>query len=163
MYYDFFLFTLGPQEYNIIGAMVIDSNGTECRSVSDDAYLSYIVVIVRGECTFVEKVRNAQNRGAVAVIMVDNVDGRLFVMQGLDASIVIPSVSLTMKDGEQLKKSLPSSNSILQLDNATQIVRDSAFDNGTLNNKLSHTSQGASVVLTQTMYRVCITIRNHCP
>jgi len=127
----------GPTEYNITGAPVIYSNGIECDPVDDNAYVGSIVAIDRGECVFTTKVINAENRGAVAVIMIDNVDGPLFSMQGTDPTN-IPSVSITKEDGERLKKSLPTSNSILAVDNPGLIVRDSAFDNGIIIHEYCH-------------------------
>ncbi len=123
----------GPLEYKIVGANVIDTNGTECVDSAED-YTDSIVIIDRGNCTFVEKVTNAQKKGALAVVVVDNIDENIFVMQGSGVRdpIVIPAVSMTKSDGEQLKALLPTDQSTLSLnlESARFIVRDSSFDNG---------------------------------
>ena len=127
----------GPNEYNVTGAPVIYSDGIECESVDDQAYAGAIVAINRGSCVFTAKVNNAQNRGAVGVLVIDNVNGSLFTMQGTDQTY-IPSVSITQKDGERLKQSLPSSNSVLAVENPGLIIRDSAFDNGIIIHEYCH-------------------------
>ena len=66
-----------------------------------------VPVISRGGCTFALKVKNAQDAGAVGAILANNADGPL-VPGGADASITIPSVGVTMADGNALKASVPA-------------------------------------------------------
>jgi hypothetical protein len=61
-----------------------------------------VPIISRGGCTFAEKVKNAQNAGAVAVILANNAAGT-FTPGGADATVTIPSVGITQADGETLK------------------------------------------------------------
>jgi hypothetical protein len=61
-----------------------------------------VPIINRGGCTFAEKVKNAQNAGAVAVILANNASGT-FTPGGADASVTIPSIGITQADGEMLK------------------------------------------------------------
>lgn len=65
-----------------------------------------IALVDRGVCTFVEKVKNVQNVGAVAVIVINNVDGPPFTMGGSDPTITIPSVMLSQADGNLLRNRL---------------------------------------------------------
>jgi hypothetical protein len=65
-----------------------------------------IAVIDRGECLFVEKVRNAQDAGAVAVIIVHNELGFPPTLGGTDSSIEIPAVRIGKKDGRKIKRKL---------------------------------------------------------
>lgn len=127
----------GPTEYNITGAPVIYSNGIECEPVKDKLYKGAVVLIDRGTCVFTAKVNNAQKRGAVAVIVADDVYGPLFSMQGTDTT-EIPAVSITKRDGNRLKQSLPTSNSVLAVENPELIIRDSAFDNGIIIHEYCH-------------------------
>lgn len=120
---------------------MVDGNGLECELVEDTAYAESIVVIDRGTCLFEEKVRHAQNRGAVAVVVADNVDGPLFVMQGQtgnETDINIPAVSVSQSDGVVLKNMLPTSRSILQLSIGKNIIRDSAFDTSIITHEYCH-------------------------
>jgi len=62
-----------------------------------------IAVISRGACAFTVKVKNAQNAGAVGVIIIDNAPGGPPPdMSGVDPTITIPAVRVTMADGNTL-------------------------------------------------------------
>ena len=66
-----------------------------------------IAIVDRGTCTFTVKVKNAQDAGAVAVLVVNNAAGTPppgFV--GTDVTITIPSVMITQADGNKLKTAL---------------------------------------------------------
>jgi hypothetical protein len=66
-----------------------------------------IAVIDRGLCIFPEKVKNAQNAGALGVIIVDNVaGGPAPTLGGVDPTVTIPSVRVTLADGTTLKSTL---------------------------------------------------------
>ena len=66
-----------------------------------------IALVDRGTCTFNVKVKNAQNAGAVGVLVVDNVAGTPPPgLGGADATITIPSVRITLADGNALKAAL---------------------------------------------------------
>ncbi|RFP13618.1 MULTISPECIES: PA domain-containing protein [unclassified Duganella] len=84
--------------------------GLACDSLSPANALAVggkIAVIDRGSCTFVIKVKNAQDAGAIGVIIVDNVAGAPPPgLGGTDPSIVIPAVRVTLDDGARLKAAL---------------------------------------------------------
>ncbi len=61
-----------------------------------------VALISRGACGFVVKVKNAQNAGAVGVILVNNVAGAI-APGGADPTITIPSVGITLDEGNRLK------------------------------------------------------------
>lgn len=72
-----------------------------------------IVIAERGDCTFIEKARKAQEAGAVAVIIVDNVpetsaeNQPMFAMSGDGKDdVVIPVVFLFSLDGAVLTKAI---------------------------------------------------------
>jgi hypothetical protein len=72
---------------------------------------SKLVMVDRGDCFFVTKVRNAQNAGASAVIVVDNVDEffePFMADDGTGADITIPSVLISKANGQTLKNYLNS-------------------------------------------------------
>ena len=88
-----------------------------------------IALIDRGVCTFVSKVSNAQNAGAVGVIIVDNAVNVPTppAMGGSDSSITIPTVSITKANGDLIKAQLASDvNASLLLDSSVPSGVDSA-------------------------------------
>ena len=86
-----------------------------------------IALIDRGTCFFVVKVKNAQDAGAVGVIIADNMSSSTPPgMGGTDPTITIPSVSITMTDGNTIKAQLGSGvNATLQLDPSSTAGADS--------------------------------------
>jgi PA domain len=80
---------------------------TPLSAVNTLAVNGKIALIDRGTCTFPEKVKNAQNAGAIGVIIVDNVAGSPPPgLGGTDPTIVIPSVRITLADGNTFKSAL---------------------------------------------------------
>jgi hypothetical protein len=72
-----------------------------------NAVAGKIALIDRGGCTFVVKVRNAQDAGAIAVVVADSVPGcPALGMGGADPTITIPSVRITQDEGAVLKSQL---------------------------------------------------------
>lgn len=68
-----------------------------------------IALLDRGTCGFVVKVKNAQNAGAIAVLIADNAAGSPPAgMSGVDPTITIPSVRITLPDGNAVKAALGS-------------------------------------------------------
>jgi subtilisin family serine protease len=60
-----------------------------------------IAMLGRGECDFTVKMRNAQDAGAVGVVMVDRIEEAPFVMShnGLEDRPTIPGVMVSLSDG----------------------------------------------------------------
>ncbi|KAL3931604.1 MAG: hypothetical protein SGBAC_011232 [Bacillariaceae sp.] len=78
----------------------------------------YIALIDRGSCTFVTKVRNAQRRGASAVILADNVDedGEAIHVVADDGSghdVSIPAVMMKKSDADAVKHSISKKHTIV--------------------------------------------------
>jgi hypothetical protein len=68
-----------------------------------------IALLDRGTCGFVVKVKNAQDAGAIAVLVADNAAGSPPAgMSGVDATITIPSVRISLTNGNALKSALGS-------------------------------------------------------
>ena len=67
-----------------------------------------IALVDRGVCPFTQKVKNAQNAGAIAVIVADNVNAAVSGMSGADATITVPAVKVTLSTGNLLKANLPA-------------------------------------------------------
>ncbi len=98
-----------PGNFGGVAALGTDSVGTPgdgCEPITSNV-AGKIAIIDRGTCGFTVKVKNAQNAGAIAVIVADNVAGTVAGMSGTDATITIPSVRITLADGNLFKANLP--------------------------------------------------------
>ena len=94
-----------------------------------------ITVIKRGNCNFTDKIENAENSGAVGVIMVNNVAG-VISMGGATTEITIPSVSVTQEVGDAIIAALQNGETI----NTTLVNYgfDGSFDNGIIAHEYGH-------------------------
>jgi hypothetical protein len=70
------------------------------------AVVGKIALIDRGTCLFVDKARNAQSAGAAAALIVNNVAPGPINMSGDDATITIPTISISQADGNAIKAQL---------------------------------------------------------
>jgi hypothetical protein len=84
--------------------------GDACSAITNAAAMAGKIAIVdRGVCSFTVKVKACQDAGAVGVIVVDNVAGSPPPgMGGSDATVLIPSVRVTLADGTTLKSLIAS-------------------------------------------------------
>jgi hypothetical protein len=72
------------------------------------AVIGRIALVDRGICRFVIKAKWAQNAGAIALIVVDNVTSSSPpAMGGDDRSITIPVISVTKAEGDAIRAALP--------------------------------------------------------
>lgn len=65
-----------------------------------------IALLSRGVCGFTIKAKNAQNAGAIGVLVADNAAGAPAGLGGTDPSITIPAVRITQADGSALLSKL---------------------------------------------------------
>lgn len=108
--------SFGPAVTDFTGNVVapLDGNGSSlgCAPYGPAANTAGNVVLVdRGLCNFTVKVKNAQNAGAVAVLVANNASG-LPSMGGADATITIPSWGVSQAVGTALKAAQPTSITI---------------------------------------------------
>lgn len=87
------------------------STSDGCTAITNAADVAgKIAMVDRGTCGFTIKVKNAQLAGAIAVIVADNVAGGPPAgLGGADPTITIPSVRITLSDGNKIKAALASS------------------------------------------------------
>jgi hypothetical protein len=81
-----------------------------CSALSNATAIAGKVAFVdRGTCFFTDKVMNAQNAGAIAVVVADNQAGSPPAgMGGTNDAITIPAVLITLDDGNALRAQLGS-------------------------------------------------------
>ena len=104
--------------------------------VNAAALAGKIALIDRGSCDFVAKIKNAQNAGAVAVLVINNVADELSIMSGSDNSITIPALMIFQSDGAVLKSVLATTP--IQLTLKSQYDLDGDFDNGIIAHEYTH-------------------------
>lgn len=118
----------------------VPDNADACTAAINGAELNgKIVMIKRGTCSFVEKVMFAQNAGALAVIVVNNLEEDI-VMGGDNAAITIPAISIRPSVGNAMIAAMQ--NGTLNLTIAIQPVNfvnsDGDFDNGVITHEYGH-------------------------
>lgn len=134
-----------PEE-GVTGELVLvaDNNGEEtdgCSTIVNASEVAgKIAVLRRGGCTFVEKVQNAQNAGAVAVVVVNNTSGNPIEMGGSSFSIDIPSLMIRQNDGQEIIAALQNGTAITgSLHNpGEEDFFDSSFDNSIVIHEYGH-------------------------
>lgn len=118
----------------------IGENYLACGTITNASQINgKIALIKRGECTFVEKVLAAQNAGAIAVVVFNNVPGQPITMGGSSNQIVIPSLMITQANGNLLVDALENDTDINMtiVDNGPFLI-DGDYDNGIIAHEYGH-------------------------
>ncbi len=98
----------GPavDETGTTGDVVLADPALGCTAFANAAaVLGKVALVDRGVCGFAVKVKNAQNAGAIAVVVANNVDA-VAGMGGADATITIPSLLISLSNGNAIKGEL---------------------------------------------------------
>ncbi len=116
------------------GTLPSDTDG--CSALTNaGAVFGNVAIVDRGECNFSVKVKNCQDAGAIAVIVVNNQGDALVEMSGSDPTIVIPSLFLGQSDGEAIGAQLASGvTATLHV----LVNRDSDLDSGVIVHEYGH-------------------------
>jgi subtilisin family serine protease len=102
--------SFGPEldATGITGNVALTTPATGCTAITEDL-TGKIALIDRGGCTFKTKVRNAQLKGAIGVIVANNVAGFPIGMgndPAISDEITIPSMMTTLAAGNDIKTQL---------------------------------------------------------
>jgi subtilisin family serine protease len=112
----------GPKQANVVYV----SPALACSSLFNSGSLpGAIALIDRGTCNFSDKILRAQNAGAIAVVMVNNVAGAPIIMGGSGAGITIPGLMISQSDGNLIKAHL-SEGVVMRL--SAQVARPELAD-----------------------------------
>lgn len=133
--------------------VLVDDGSTEgdkgCNSLTNaSAIKGNIALVRRRDCNFTIKVKNAQDAGAKAVVIFSDDDANLIDMGGSDNTITIPSLMISLTDGQDLIDELNNNTvnvSLYDSTNAGANVFDSDLDNGIISHEYGH---GISIRLT---------------
>ena len=114
-----------------------DAGGTThlACGVPANSLTGKIAFINRGSCNFTVKIKNAQNAGAIAVVMINNIAGAPFSMSGADNTITIPAFMISQADGAIM---VPQIAGGLSLTLNPTIALDGDYDNGIIAHEYMH-------------------------
>ena len=132
-----------PTETGVSGAVALVNDGSSTPTLGCRPLVGFpadaIAVVDRGSppggptCGFTMKVKNAQDAGAVGVIVANNVAGEPILMGGSDPSITIPSVMVSLPHGNTIKAGLPATGNIRKNPTATRSCHDTGVILGDVN------------------------------
>ncbi len=113
---------VGIDPNDAVGPLTTDG----CSALTNGAAVTgKIALIDRGNCGFAIKVKNAQNAGAIAVVIGNNVEA-VAGMAGSDPTITIPSVMIKLSDRNRIVNRLATSAvNVTIKDNTTAAKTDS--------------------------------------
>jgi uncharacterized protein (TIGR03437 family) len=100
------LLSTGPQPQQAITAPIVDvtqtgNDGLACANLPPGSMTGAIALVQRGTCDFSDKITNAQNAGAIAVVIYDSKQEQLFAPAADDTGI--PAMGIGYLDGVGLK------------------------------------------------------------
>jgi extracellular elastinolytic metalloproteinase len=124
----------------LTGPIALANDGTgastsdACEALPASSLSGLIALIDRGTCDFVVKTKNAQNAGAVGVIIANNRDAtEVIILGGTDATITIPTVSVSQNAGQALRA---ATNVTMKLSGV--ISRDGDLDSDIVYHEYGH-------------------------
>ncbi len=137
--------TFGPQTFDVTAdvVLVIDptapvNDGCETPFTNAASLPGKIALIDRSAtCTYPVKVKNAQNAGAVGVIIANTSLGTIN-MTGTDATITIPVLSISVSNGNTIKSALTSGPVNARLVRAIAVNHDGTIDNQIVAHEWGH-------------------------
>ena len=112
-----------------------------------------IAIAIRANCNFTVKAKNAQNAGAVGIVIIENdPTAALSGLGGTDATVTIPAVRVTTADGNKLRAQL-GNNLTAHFSGHSNVTRDGTIDNQIvghewghyISHRLAHNSNGFNV------------------
>ncbi|MDP5169364.1 MAG: T9SS-dependent M36 family metallopeptidase [Bacteroidia bacterium] len=110
-----------------------------CNPLTNAAAISGKIALVdRGGCTFAAKILNAQNSGALACVVCNNVAGTPIAMGGVGTGITIPSVMISQADCDLIKAQLAAGVNLTLYNTGTVFDLDGDFDNGIIAHEYGH-------------------------
>ncbi len=138
-------------EIGVTGDLEVVNDGSENPSQGCNQLQGFtagrVAVIDRGGCEFGVKVKNAEDAGAIAAVVVNNQgDGLVIMAPGTrGGEVTIPSVFMGQSDGELVKDQLARGGLVNATMLQTAVDRDSDLDNAVIAHEYGH---GVSIRLT---------------
>jgi subtilisin family serine protease len=109
--------SFGPTTFDVTGNLALTTPTNGCTAISQDL-TGKIAVIDRGVCNFSDKAKNAQLKGAIGVLIVNDRAGFPPGLGGADATVTIPTMSTSQADGTSLKADIAAGIVTVRLNSA---------------------------------------------
>lgn len=120
------------------------SNG--CSSSADSLHGKVALIERSGNCQYPVRARNAQNAGAIAVIVINNANSIVTMTGSNSSDITIPVIMIKKSYGDTLKQRLLADSVFVNISSEPQYpLFDSDLDNGVISHEYGH---GISIRLT---------------
>jgi MYXO-CTERM domain-containing protein len=137
--------SFGPTSYDLTANLVLAADGTApptdadaCQPLTNNV-AGMIVLVDRGNCTFVVKAQNVQAAGGAGMLVANNVAGTIPPgLGGADPTITIPSLGITQADGNTLKAALASGTVSIRMFRQTGVERDGDLDSTIVAHEWGH-------------------------
>lgn len=133
----------GPQSFDLTGTLQLADDGTAptsdgCTALTNGAAVAgKIALIDRGNCSFSVKAKMAQDAGAVAAVIVNNVAGSPISMASDNVTTVsIPAMMISLDDGNAVKASASPVSVHMQRNPAVDL--DGTIDEGIIAHEFFH-------------------------
>lgn len=138
----------GAQTFSVTEEVIIVDDGSAapteaCNALVNGADVSgKIALIDRGNCEFGTKALNAENAGAIAVIICQNTGDAPFSMGAgaVGSGVSIPSVMISRNNCDVIRAQIPTVNITIESTNMVTSCsgRDGDFDNGIIAHEYGH-------------------------
>lgn len=104
-----------PTVSNFAGPVVLVNDGSSlpsqgCAPSPAGAYAGKVALLDRGSCGFEVKAAFAEQAGAIAVVVVNNAPGVIAMAETPGVEATVPTVSVSLADGNAIKAALPGVN-----------------------------------------------------
>ncbi|MCL1049910.1 rhombosortase-dependent M36 family metallopeptidase [Shewanella abyssi] len=137
--------SFGQGQFNVSGSVVRIDDATDtvtdgCEATSNAAAIAgNIAIIDRGACAFTQKVKNAQDAGAIAVLIANN-SGTTdpAPMGGSDDTVKIPSMGLSLNDGAEIYALLDTGEGVAVSMFNQKPYKASSWDNAIVAHEWGH-------------------------
>ncbi|HPF74100.1 MAG TPA: M36 family metallopeptidase [Xanthomonadaceae bacterium] len=134
--------SFGPQSFDVTADLVQVDDGAGTTTDGCEPLINALAVdakiafVDRGNCNFTVKALNAQNAGAIGMLLADNVAGSVQGMGGTDASVTIPALRITLADGQTIKNAGSTVNA--RMIREAVINREGSFDSTVVLHEWGH-------------------------
>ncbi|MEN1972760.1 PA domain-containing protein [Luteimonas sp. MJ204] len=110
-----------PTPANFSGELVLVNDGSAnpgqgCVASPANAYAGKIAIVDRGTCAFEIKAKMAEDAGAIAVVVANNVAGVIQMAEDATVAATVPTISVSLADGTLLKGGIPGATLALEED-----------------------------------------------